>query len=612
MARYRKGLEQYPNDAALLKAAGRLAVALGWPDSGGNVQPQMIGAPAVDAPARERALEWLGRAHALNTTDFEVEYHLGAALAAARRPQEAQRHLESAMRFRATRIPAALELARLRAWEGGFAAALEIVQGVLPAAPRASVLGALEVSLLRRLDRKADALERARYWRSIDPADSVIRFELTELGHEDPGLWTHLAADANRVLDVAGACLANASPREALTVLEHAYPDVQPPMREPGAVLPRESPLVAYYRGYVRMLLSGRFTLDPASPRTTAYVFPSRRSSYGVLVNALQANPADEVARFLLGSLYLSSGLSDQAIAEWQQGRKASPAIPTLHRNLGLALIHGAGDITSARAVLEEGIEADPANVDIYVTLDGVLSAAGATPSARVAALGRYPSPERMPLVMVSKLAVALAEQGKAVEAERLFHGRYFPREEGGTSVRAVYAQVRLASAKAAADRGNCRTALATVDALPVEQPDLAFTAGGLSDVLEGAPMAMQLAAVQSACGRAAAARAVWQRVQQPLAGGGSPLAIALAAEARRRLVRPLQQAERRRLLDALAAATRALDREDSSSPGALEYARALLLSALGRRAESRRALERVFTLPDRNLSHALARTVRP
>jgi tetratricopeptide (TPR) repeat protein len=613
MGRYQAALQHDPDDGRLLKAAGRLAVALGWADSGGSVQPQMFGAPAADAPARDLALAWLTRAHAVNPTDLEAEYYLGVALAAARRTQEARAHLESAARFRSTRIPAALALARLRASEGGLEPALAIVRRVLPAAPRASAIGALEVSLLRRLDRRDEALERARYWRSIDPADSVIRLELAALGQEDPGLWAHLAADASRVIELADACLANGLVRDALTVLEHPYPAVAPPMREPGAVAPEQSVLVAYYRAYVRMLAGGRFALDgDVRSRSTRYEFPNRRSSYPVLVSALQANPADHVARFLLGSLYMSGGLTAQAVGEWQRVRADAPTTPTLHRNLGLALLHGEGGAAAARPVLEEGLASDRENADIYMALDGVLSAGGAAPAARAAALGRYPSPERMPMPMLAKLAVALAEAGRAADAERLFHGRHFPREEGGTNVRAVYVQVRLASARAAAAAGACRAAREILDALPAAQADLPFTAGGLADALQAPAMAAQAAAVDAACGRAAAARAAWQRLDGPLESGGSPLATALAVQARQRLGTPLLPGERRRVEEAAAAATRSLDRGDAGNPGSLEYARALLFAALGRRAESQRSLQRVFILPDRNLSHAVARALPP
>jgi hypothetical protein len=123
--------------------------------------------------------------------------------------------------------------------------------------------------------------------------------------------------------------------------------------------------------------------------------------------------------------------------------------------------------------------------------------------------------------------------------------------------------------------------------------------------------MARQLAGVESACGRAAAAGARWQRLVGPLAAGGSPIAVAVADEARRRLGRPRSPDDRRRIEEALAAAVRTLETGGTSNPGLMEYARASLLATLGRTAESRRSLERVFLYPDRNLSHALGRTLR-
>jgi hypothetical protein len=86
---------------------------------------------------------------------------------------------------------------------------------------------------------------------------------------------------------------------------------------------------------------------------------------------------------------------------------------------------------------------------------------------------------------------------------------------------------------------------------------------------------------------------------------------VAVADEARRRLGRPRSPDERRRIEEALAAAARTLETGGTSNPGLMEYARASLLTALGRTAESRRSLERVFVYPDRNLSHALGRTLR-
>ena len=595
LAKYRAGLEQHPQSLALLKAAGRLAVALGWAESGAG---------------SASATGWLENAYARNTTDFETRYYLGLALVAAGRAAEARQHFEAAQRFRATSPGSTLQLARLSAREGDFAGALRQLQTIASDSPRSSMAGALEVAVLRRQGRRADAIERARYWRTVDPTSSLLRYELTLLGTDDKELWPHLGADANRVLDLVDQYLDIGAYDEAIGLLQREYPRVDPPARENGSVLPRDSPLVAYYLGYVRERLKGSGNADYARGRVlpTAYVFPSRGSSYAVLKAALQSNPEDATARALLGSLYLASGLVEPAVEEWQRVRTVTPAIPTLHRNLGLALLHGSPNYKEARAVLEEGTKADSGNVEIYLTLDGVLSAADASPRERATALERFPNSERMPASMVFKLALALAEAGDATAAERLFHDRFFPQEEGGTSVRSVYAQVRLVSARTAADGGNCAAAEAILDSLPREQRDLPFTAGGLAAVLQPPAMARQVAAIEWICGRRDAARAEWRRLASGASDRSAPMAIAIADEARRRLGEPESADQRRRLEESLVAATAILDSQGTSSPGLLELARASLLVGLGRVDDARRSFRRVFLFPDRNLSHALAR----
>ena len=164
MSRYQAALARHPGSFALLKAAGRLSVALGWSDA---------------ATAAPTALGWLTAAHARNTTDFEVEYYLGLALGAAGKSQEATAQLQAAERFRATRVSAALALARLLATQGRFEQALQELQDIQSEAPRASVVGGLQVALLRRLGREAEARDRARYWRTIDPLNSQLRYEQT-------------------------------------------------------------------------------------------------------------------------------------------------------------------------------------------------------------------------------------------------------------------------------------------------------------------------------------------------------------------------------------------------------------------------------------------------
>jgi tetratricopeptide (TPR) repeat protein len=328
-----------------------------------------------------------------------------------------------------------------------------------------------------------------------------------------------------------------------------------------------------------------------------------------VLRSALRANADDGMAHFLLGSRYLSGGLVDEAIGEWQRARALRPAIPTLHRNLGLALLVGKGDATESHRVFEEGLTADPRNVEIYEGLDRVLSFLGAPANERVNAVRRYPSQAEMPPSLVFKLALALAEQGDSAAAEALFRNRFFPREEGGTSVRAVFVQVRLSRADAAAREGRCADALQILDSFDHETPGLEFARGGFADLLQPAIVQRQIASIESTCGRQSQARQRLARLARNAGPHSGPLQIALAFDAARALGEADGDVWHRRLIEALDAASRALEAGTTSAPGTLQLASGLLLRALGREAEAARALADVFKLPDRNLSYHLARS---
>jgi hypothetical protein len=171
-----------------------------------------------------------------------------------------------------------------------------------------------------------------------------------------------------------------------------------------------------------------------------------------------------------------------------------------------------------------------------------------------------------------------------------------------------VFAEVRLRRAEMASQEQRCPEALAIVDSLGHETPNLPFTRGGLADVVQPGLMQRQLAGIESRCGRDADARRRLSRLRQAGAAGAAPLQVALAFDAARGLGEADLDAWRPRLNDALAAATQAIEAGTSSSPGTLRLAAGLLLRALGREPEAARAFEDVFKVADRNLSYCFAR----
>jgi tetratricopeptide (TPR) repeat protein len=583
---YRLGLERFPDSLGLLKPAGRLAVTLKRPAD---------------------AVSLLGPAQARVTNDPEVLHYLGLAYAAAGDLAKARTAWDGAQILLPYRAPARLELARLDAQGGDLEAALRRVRSVVQESPDSVRAGGIEVALLRRLSRASEGRERLSHWREIDPTGNLLRHEAVLLGTPDPDLWLHLAGDPDRVLDVAEEYVGLGLYADASALLERKFPTGEGVMAEAGTPAHQEHPLVAYYRGYCHERTGGDFEADyaAASAMSTRYVFPNRPGTLPVLRAAVAANPNDATARFLLGSLLLSGGRVDEALAEWQQVRKLNPHIPVLHRNLGLTLLHAKRDAAAALAAFLEGLDVDAHNTALYVGADQAQSLLGKPTDAHVQMLLSYPDKANMPPALVHKLALSLAEAGRGDEAEALFAGRYFPREENGTNVRQVYLEVRLRRAQALAKSGRSAEAIAIVGSLDRPVPGLSFTNDGMTAFVEGSRVQYLIGEILNACGRRAEAREHWTFAM--MGSDWANVKPVFATLASKRLGPVDEAAAKRALEDSLSRAEATLER-GTGFPGIATYAQGLLLRALGREPEAREAFLRVFLLPDHRLAHFLSR----
>ena len=214
----------------------------------------------------------------------------------------------------------------------------------------------------------------------------------------------------------------------------------------------------------------------------------------------LNSNAQDASAHYLLGTLDFSKGLTDQALAEWDQARKLSPQIRVLHASLGRALLHGKNDPEQALIVFQEGLHNDSQNLALYIGIDQALSILEHPPQERVAALERYPDLAGMPTSLVYELILNLTEAGEFEKAAALFHNRFFQREEGGTNVRQVWLEVQIQHALSMARQGQCSEAIKAVDELPQPVPDLAFTHDGLEPFLRSARVSYLIGTVYKRC----------------------------------------------------------------------------------------------------------------
>ncbi len=528
------------------------------------------------------AIAYLEPAAARATSNPEISYYLGLAYDAAGDFEKARAAYESAARMPSWSAAANLKLGELLARNGGRDAAL----AALHAAGRDL-----------RATEETEALQHAAKLKTSVPADPAASLFLQwdTRAHDDPARLQTLAADPIRVLEIAAAYMRLGLYAQAADLLSRDFPAVPPDQAEPGAVLPQFHPLVAYYRGYCRAKLGASPVADYAAAQklSTLYVFPSRDEDLAVLQSALTANPNDMTAHYLYGTQRFARGDTGQALQHWTIARDAGAPIPVLHTSIGNLLMREKHDSIAALKAFREGLPIDPLNRKLYEGTDDALSLMSRPARELAASLERYPDQPNMPAELVYELALEHAESQNFDAALALFHGRFFPREEGGTNVRQVWVEVRVLQSLAQAAAIQCDSALAIIGALAAESPGLDFTKDGLQPFVNAPRTQYLIGQVESRCGHASDAAARWTKV----AAAQGPSNLVWAWGAAKKLPGYHQDDWAKRIATARAQA-------GSASP----YVIGALDALLAKRTEAWAHFQQSILQPDSHMAHHLAR----
>jgi hypothetical protein len=467
---YRKLSEQTLNDVRALKGAGRIAVVMQRFD---EAQKQL--AAAVQAAPQ----------------DAEAHYYLGVALAGRGDDAGARREWAMVHGDRTYGRMATIEAAAARARQSTSPFQLpEEAPLVIRAA-------------FARLAGSADASGLLRRARALDPTDSAARFEEALEGGEAEGLWEHLAANGERVLDIADLYMHWGLYNDAEGLLDRSYPSVAESELEPGAVPPGNHPLIAYYLAYCRQKQNedAEDYRHGASELPVRYVFPNRASSRDVLEAALRANTRDATARYLLSLWMTNAGLAKAPDAPPKASANPSPA--------------------SAPPVVAPAVSS-PTDI-----------AATALMAAAVGDLGR---------------------------ARSYFTAQNFPGEKQDDSVRAAYIELELQRLLGLAAERKCPEVDRLLTNIGAEDKSLPFTFHPFNALMRGARFQYYLGEAEAACVDEKSARKRWDKVAHMKPDPLSP-DFAYPYMAAARLSQPLPAAaleETRRRLQNASDATRA------------------------------------------------------
>jgi tetratricopeptide (TPR) repeat protein len=571
---YRDALSRFPGSTQGRKAAGRLCASLLRYDE----------AKTLLEPVAAR-----------DTTDAEVSYYLGIAYEGLGQSREARESFESAERLPAFRAAAGVRLAELSARAGNLQQAEAYLRSATrstPDDPRA----AEELSAVLGAEGKTEEAQHlASEWLARFPQRYFL---LEQMGKPD---LQHLADDAERVLNVASEYMRLGMYSRALDVLSRDYPAAVPDETEPGVLPPGTHPMVAYFRAYCREKLgqSPSADLNAAAHLPTSYVFPSRPEDLDALRAAVRLNAQDATAHYLLGTLYFSRGLTREALSEWEQARMLNPRIPVLHASLGRALLHDEDNPDRALSVFQEGLRADPANIELYSGMDQALSLLRRPPQERVAALERYPDQAHIPANLVYELILNLVEAGDFDKAEALFHNRFFPREEGGINVREVWLELEVQRATSFARSGRCGEAVGLVDHLAAPVPDLPFTHDGLDPFVHSARLSYLIGNVYKVCGIRDKAQASFDRSARQSGFGNAVWSWKASKE-----LPDFHEGGAKQKLNVI---LKHLDTDGERSSWSL-YNRAMLDSSVGNDQLAQKEFREALLAPDRLMAYHLTR----
>jgi hypothetical protein len=562
---YSAGLQSYPSSIPLKKAAGRLDLNLN---------------------RFEEAAALLQSVVAASPSDDEALFYLGVAQAMAGRDAQAREILSRLRPDSSWRSAAAAQLVEISARAKNDAAALALLKPLLAESNPPSRLGAVEVALLRRSGKSDQAKQQLARWQNLDPASPLLRAESILLGTPDEAMWSYLAPDEERVLNLVDQYLGLGMPADALVFLDHPYPTVSAADAEPGAVLSRVSPLLDYYRASCRILLgkSPASDLEHARGIYSPYLFPNRASSLAVLATALKVNPSDGLAHMLTARLFLNDLMIDQAIAEWQKALEFAPELAEARYDLVKTLTEVKKDPAAAYAVIKKGLAADPNDAELRTLSQHAAESIAApvpapTPSA--------PSSKSSPADLAAT-ALIRAASGDAAAAASLFDPAIFTAEKQPVEVRRDYIEVQLQKIAGMARAGQCPAALDILFRLGNEDPGLAFTMYGFDAFMKTAHFQYFAADIESTCGDQKEARKRWAKVSKlsgPLSSPEFAFPILAAAklnpdEGKSRIAAGLEQVRA------------ALSKADAASKSGLMYLEGTLLSASGKQEDGLRELQ--------------------
>ena len=385
--------------------------------------------------------------HNPNPYDGEPIYNLAQCLKYQLRPYEAYELFWKATWNKAWADAAYFEAACISTHTGDYESALDEINRCLIHNTHNHKARALKAAILRKMNKKEEALAWIKESYEIDPFNYGCMFEEYLLTGNDAPLQRLITLMHGNVynfhelaLDYYQAYL-NQEAEQVLCI---------PTIAEE---LAKASPLTYYYIGHFLMgqgkLKEGKACFEKAEQTDPRCCFPNRLED--VVVLTLAKNTLSNAARapYYLGCLFYDKRQYNLARENWELSAQNDPNFPTVWRNLALYYYNKEKNREKALECMERAFNLDPTDSRILMELDQLYKVTSKPHAERLAFLEQYPTliAERDDLLL--EQITLLNQLGRYDEAIPLLDGHIFHPWEGGEGkVPAQYQYARVEKAK--------------------------------------------------------------------------------------------------------------------------------------------------------------------
>lgn len=325
-----------------------------------------------------------------NPYDGEAYYNLGLALRYQSRLDAAFDAFYKATWNAAWQDSAFFELACIAGCQQQLPQALDLTRQALRRNWSHHRARVVEISLLRRLGRRPEAIASCRVALQLDPMDAGAATELAQL----EGSTT-----------VADAFHWDMPKFEAIALDYLACGDYEMALQM-CRLAPQPGPLLGYLAAWIHSLreTNSRATSDQpritsvssaavqellqvARSRTIDWCFPHRLIHVPMLQFALQQYPGDGNAAYLLGNFWYAHQMPDRAIESWQHAVQYTPDNAIAWRNLGLAYVNHNHDLVAGRDAYNRALAITPHDARLLYEADQLAQICGVDPTVRLGLL---------------------------------------------------------------------------------------------------------------------------------------------------------------------------------------------------------------------------------